>query len=130
MKLGVGMGKEVARATPPILQVENLSHHYWVSQPRACSQPSRTGRAESLALGGSLAWSGLVNHCALCEHNSSVPQSNLSASLQSLIVLSNGLMTRSQCCISDLLICRETFLSENLRRKQKSRTASNKLISS
>lgn len=39
----------MARATPPVLQVENLSHRYWASPPRARSQPARlagTGRGK------------------------------------------------------------------------------------
>jgi hypothetical protein len=58
--LALGMGREVARGTPPILQVENLSHRYWASWPRACSQPG-------WGLAAGLDWEGdrAVNHHAL-----------------------------------------------------------------
>lgn len=65
--LAPGMGGEAARAVPPILQVESLSHHYWASQPWALGQPGR-GPAVAVTLGagwetGPDSWS--VNHCAL-----------------------------------------------------------------
>lgn len=36
-----GMGGEAARAIPPILQVESLSHRAWANWPMAPSQPGR-----------------------------------------------------------------------------------------
>lgn len=58
-----------ARATLPILQVENLSHGYWGDQPRACSQPTggggMAGRGQARQALLSEGWEPAVNHNVL-----------------------------------------------------------------
>ena len=58
-----GMGGEAARAIPPILQVESLSHGSWASRPRAHSQ---RGRGLDVAMSAQQ-WAGGWAGRLLCE---------------------------------------------------------------